>query len=201
MSNSHAQAAPGASSIDGLSKAVMALAIVWTAVQAVVLGVAAFASSTPASVTAGAVFAVVQVATFVVACRWLQLSREAVLTANPAAPRTRSPVWVWMGWVIPVIAFWVPYQVVRDVRAGAVSSPRPGLGAWWGFWVASWLLANVVQLPSWAGGDGASGSVQDVVVGGLALVATVVALVLWVRVVQDVTDGQRRLRGAVAPTS
>jgi hypothetical protein len=58
-------------------------------------------------------------------------------------------VWVWLGWVIPVVSLWFPYQVVRDIlraTCGAVrgvSVPRNLLGPWWTSWL---LLAWAMQI-------------------------------------------------------
>ncbi len=62
----------------------------------------------------------VQLAAAVVTCLWLWQSRVLAEAVSPGRGHARSRVWVWLGWIVPVVAFWFPYQVVRDVRAATV---------------------------------------------------------------------------------
>lgn len=136
----------------------------------------------------GSLYATVTIAVFVVACVWLSRSRELATAVQPRATHARRPVWVWLGWIVPVVNLWFPLQVVRDIRAatGAVpdrSRSARGLGWWWCCWVVA-LLAENVSLNV----DG-----QDVLrtqLDAVALVATVVGYALWVRVVRDLTARQ-----------
>ncbi len=69
------------------------------------------------------------------------------------APHTRSRVWVWAGWFVPVVALWFPLQVVRDVWKASHPDADPEgynmygmsstnvLGWWW----AAWLVDLVVD--------------------------------------------------------
>jgi hypothetical protein len=29
--------------------------------------------------------------------------------------RKRSETWVWLGWIVPIVSFWLPFQVVRAI--------------------------------------------------------------------------------------
>jgi hypothetical protein len=206
---------PTVSVPDGLATWSVAVASVWSAVQVLMLASSSgaaeeYARAVVAGGSAGDVWTTydslgtllipVQLAAFVVTCLWLQRSRELALAVRPRERHARGAVWVWLGWVVPVVAFWFPFQVVRDVRTGATGfRGRPGLGLWW----ASWLVMLVVS--NWAA-NVASGRGDPAVLPaleGLATLAIVVCLWRWVRIVREVTAAQRSVladpRGPVAP--
>ena len=60
---------------------------------------------------------VIEIAAGVVTVVWLWKSRTFAEAVSPGWPHARSRVWVWLGWIVPIVAFVFPYQVVRDVRA------------------------------------------------------------------------------------
>ena len=134
----------------------------------------------------------VQLAAGIVTCVWLWRSRVFAEVLSPGRRHARSRVWVWLGWIVPVVALWFPYQVVRDVRAATVRAPGPGLGWWWAGWLlwswASNLASQIVSFPSSA----AAGTFLSLpVVSTFATVAVVLALVFWVRTVREISAGQR----------
>ncbi len=77
----------------------------------------------------------VMVAAWIVGCLWLQACRGVVQVVAPMVRQERGPVWVWLGWIIPVVALWFPYQVVRDVLRGAGVRAGAALGWWWAAWL------------------------------------------------------------------
>lgn len=136
----------------------------------------------------------IQVAAAVVTVVWLWRSRTFAEAVSPDRHHARSRVWVWLGWILPVVSLWFPYQVVRDVRAATSRAERPGLGVWWAAWLVAGFAANTSGrvLASRDPGDWSALPLLD----GVATVAIVVAAVLWARVVREVTAGQR---AAVSP--
>lgn len=196
--------APAPSAPRGLAVWTIGLACAWTAIQALVFALspaaaeeyarAVAAGGSPMGVTAaydqvGALLIPVQVAAFVVGCLWLQRSRAIAVARSPHVRQVRGAVWVWLGWVVPVVFLWFPFQVVRDVRAGTVGGRRAtGLGLWWACWLVSLWAANQAALL--AMGLGAQDPVSLPFFEGVATVACVVALVLWVRVVREVSAAQ-----------
>jgi Domain of unknown function (DUF4328) len=201
-------ALPPLRSAAGLGTAAIVLACVWTAVQVLRLalapsaaealrrageaGVGAFNSEFTGYDAVGIPFIAVEVATYVVACVWLYRSRSTAVAANPGHVHERSAVWTWLGWWVPIVSFWFPYQVVRDVRRASASGRISGIGGWW----AAWL---VFVIASSAAGRMATRTTPEatlIAAEGLmyvelvATVAMVVALVLWIRIIQDVTRYQ-----------
>lgn len=188
----------------GLAAAVIALAGAWTGLQ-VLLMVLSFSAAEQFSraeaigvdlievFTAydalGGLFLPIQIASFVVTCLWLQRSRAFAQHADPSSGHVRGPVWVWLGWVVPIVSFWFPFQVVRDIRRGATGVERGGLGLWWASWLAAVLLANQSALT--AMGVGSRDPAMLPAVEVLATVATVGAFAWWVRIVQEITSAQR----------
>lgn len=132
---------------------------------------------------------VLQIAAAVVTIVWLWRSRTFAEAMTPGWPHARSRVWVWLGWMLPVVALWFPFQVVRDVRAATLRENRPGLGWWW----ASWL---VLGFASNAGANILTSDNSDIWIvlpffDGIAAIAVVVAAALWSKVVREVSAGQR----------
>lgn len=134
----------------------------------------------------------VSLAAYVVGCLWLSQSRQFAQAVAPQFPHARDAVWVWLGWVIPVVAFWFPLQVVRDVRAATVDRrSATGLAVWW----SAWLL-SFVRITFWSNSDPSlvPQLVSELVTG----VATLIAAVMWVRIVREITSAQRARIQAVS---
>ncbi len=141
----------------------------------------------------------VQLAAAVVTCLWLWQSRVLAEAVSPARGHARSRVWVWLGWIVPVVAFWFPYQVVRDVRAATVVAPRRGLGWWWAGWLLWSVATNVATQLTTLSSAGAAGTFALLPVAEtVGTAGLVLALVLWVRTVREITAGQRAAVGADA---
>jgi hypothetical protein len=188
----------------GLATASIVIACVWTALQALSMVLSFSAAEQLARAeSAGAdlrgVYTAydsvaawllpVEIAALVVSCLWLQASRHYAVVASPAVRHARGPVWVWLGWVVPVVSLWFPYQVVRDVRAGTPGVARGGLGLWWACWLVAMWFTNQSSFASLGWRPEGLGSIPVFEVG--ASVATLVAAVQWVRIVREVTAAQR----------
>ncbi|MEU2199373.1 DUF4328 domain-containing protein [Isoptericola sp. NPDC019482] len=196
----------------GLAAAAVALAVTWCAIQVVLLA-AAFQAVEPyeAALAAGGSLSSVstpydelgsfllplQVATFVVACLWLQQCRRAAVALSPTVRQVRGPVWVWLGWAVPVVSLWFPFQVVRDVRAAAVGGRAPSrLGWWWACWLVGLWASNQAAFSSL--GLAARDPETIPVFEGLATVAVAAGAVLWTGLVREITAG---LRARLAPAA
>lgn len=117
---------------------------------------------------------------------WLQASRKFAVAANPAARFARGPAWTWLGWWVPIVSLWAPYQVVRDIRGAVVPDRerRVALGLWWPFW----LLAGLRL--------GASSSQDlEIAVRSVAALALTIAFIYWVRIVREITRAQEKVAG------
>lgn len=145
--------------------------------------------------TVGLILFAVMIAAYVVTCLWLYRARTNSTTMQPHLHHARSPGWAWGGWICPVVNFWFPFQVVRDVgRDQSGLSALSGLGAWWTFWLLSSITTAVGgQL---AGVDTTPSVFALFVTVGAVL--NVVALTFWVRIVRDVTQLQDTLMGSAA---
>ncbi|OLP52446.1 hypothetical protein BJM39_24500 [Salmonella enterica subsp. enterica serovar Javiana] len=119
----------------------------------------------------------------------------------------RSAVWCWLGWVVPVVAWWFPRQVVRDVhRASSPEHAAPrGLDLWWGLFVGGTLVSQAADRLAFSGDELSYLSL----LAPLNVAATVMllgALLVWVRIVtatvrlQEAAAGGTPLsQGAGAP--
>lgn len=117
---------------------------------------------------------------------WLQASRRFAEAANPTARFAHGRAWTWLGWWVPIVFLWVPYRVVRDIRAAVVpdGDRRVSLGLWWTFW----LLAGLRLVSS-------SSADAEIAVRSVAVVALIVAFVHWIRMIREITRAQEQVAG------
>jgi len=200
---------PRASAPSGLAVGVIVLALVLTAVQ-VSIAVAAWPAAETYRQAArdglapwdvftvydglvGLLFPTL-LACYVVTCLWLRRCRANLDRFAPHLHHARSPIWTWLGWVVPVVAFWFPYQVVRDVQPDRVATPRVWLGCWWAGWLGFQLtLQSTGHLTASQDAIDEDLVMALPVLEAITTVALVVALVPWVRVVRRTTAAQHRL--------
>lgn len=127
---------------------------------------------------------------------WLFQVRATAAAIAPAGMR-RSSVWTSLGWVVPVVQVWFPKQIVDDSARVTVEalgargrrSRQVPTAAWWIAWLAYLLLANRAGLLQGGVGavDGGGRPPVRPELEILVAVAGTVALVLWLRVLRDVT--------------
>jgi len=133
------------------------------------------------------------VAAWVVTSLWLSRARVNADALNPGRRHKRSAGWAWLGWLVPVVSYWFPYQYVRDVRLATVAGERRHstvVGWWW----ATWLVSQHI---GWIGGWIVMPAGSDTFWFGLlapveaaAAVVAVAALVCWLRIVRQITEDQ-----------
>ena len=136
------------------------------------------------------------VGAYVVTCLWLTQARDNARTIDPEFHHARRSGWIWGGWVCPIVNFWFPFQVVRDVYRPAAREPgaSPTIGLWWTAWVVLIVVSRIADRLSQRALDGATGNGAEAASAVLAVI-TVVALVLWAMVVRQVTTVQHRALG------
>lgn len=185
--------------VPGGSTAVVVLASVVTALQ-VIAFVVALRSATrgtgvpePAAVSLTDLpIMLAQVAAGVVTCVWLWRSRQFAVVVDPGAPHAREAAWVWLGWIVPVVAWWFPYQVVRDIREATVRDPAGRGGLWWGAWLVASLASTVSFCTVVLVVTGIAAPVLVPVMEGVVLVATGLALWGWIEIVREIDAAQRQ---------
>lgn len=159
--------------------------------EAAAQGVAAADVMTPLDVV-GIPLGLAQFVAWVVTAIWLTQARENAEALHPMVRHARSKVWAWLGWIVPFVSFWFPYQYVRDVRSATFSDERKYstvVGRWW----AAWLVYVVSQ----TAGTRMMVSTEGYAASGLAeweslnAVFAIVALAFWVRVVTEVRQDQQ----------
>jgi hypothetical protein len=138
------------------------------------------------------------IASYVVTCLWLGKCRKNADLFAPDYKQDRDSVWVWLGWLIPIVSLWFPYQVVRDVRRASIQlrAESATIVWWWVAWLV-WLVGSRIAgnlFPDDLDKSGANGLAQAIpVVETINGVAILVALVLWIRLVREITHGQVQL--------
>ena len=105
----------------------------------------------------------------------------------------RSETWVWLGWIVPIVSFWLPFQVVRDIlkasHAGVVPA-RLWLGLWWACWIIPMLLQPASRTPSLEGEVVTSYFTVNPGTATVNAALGVAAFVLWIRIVRAIVDAQ-----------
>ena len=71
------------------------------------------------------------------------LYRAARLARNAGLPAKRDPVWAFLGFFVPVVNFWFPYQVARDTLAPGDRQRRIA-GLWWTWYLLASFGAAAV---------------------------------------------------------
>ncbi|NYK37261.1 DUF4328 domain-containing protein, partial [Salmonella enterica subsp. enterica serovar Typhimurium] len=80
-----------------------------------------------------------------------QRARRLAEALAPGFAHQRGPAWTWLGWIVPVVGLWFPYQVVRDIVRNAWRDPwgdqrrRLDLGLWWGAWVVALFAGQIAS--------------------------------------------------------
>ena len=77
---------------------------------------------------------------------WLQ--RAATVARNLQYPARRTPAWAVVGWFVPVVNFWIPYQCARDCLP-PTHPDRRTVKQWWTAYLVGttlWLVTLVVAL-------------------------------------------------------
>lgn len=82
---------------------------------------------------------------------------------------------------------------MRDVCTGSGARLRDPLGPWWGCWLAAMWLTNQAAFSS--AGFGSRDPSMIPFFELLATPVTIVAFVMWVRIVRSVTEAQKGSRG------
>lgn len=193
----------------GLGVASVVLAVTWTLVQlthmtfapqaaqafadAADLGLKPYESAFTAYDMVGMFVLPAALAAYVVSGLWLYKSRVSAQGANPSFVHERGKVWAWLGWAVPFVSLWFPYQVVRDVRRATSPRPVTGIGWWWAAWLVGYFVGQSADKTSSRTTEAMTPIVANLVVPleVVSSIGMVVALVLWIRIVREVTTWQR----------
>ncbi len=142
---------------------------------------------------------VVYVVAIVAFLVWLFRVRANAEILSPGGHRRGQP-WLIFGWVVPIINFWFPKQIVDDIWSASSRVPSPPRGlfnAWWAAWLigtwvtnaASRLLFNADELEPLA-----AAARFDVV----SIVLMLIAAVLAIGVIRKISEAQEEHRSAAA---
>jgi Domain of unknown function (DUF4328) len=145
---------------------------------------------------------------------WLYRVRSHA-TQMSQVPHRRRKVWVTLGWFVPIVSFWFPYQVVADIYRASepAENPRrygflvsaPGyIGWWWACWLIGMIADRVVVAVTNGNVVGRNDLIAGSGLGSISAVTWVAAAVLFIRYVRDVTAMQHEraaLIGARFPGS
>ena len=125
---------------------------------------------------------------------WLYRARKNAEVLEPRRHHARRAGWAWGGWICPIVSFWFPFQVVRDVhRATSPLRPSATVGWWWALFLLMLVGRRISDVESDATTADASGA-QGVAI--FFAVVMVVALGLWGLLLHRITkDQHERIHG------
>jgi hypothetical protein len=75
------------------------------------------------------------------------LYRAAKFARNAGLPARRDPVWAALGFFVPIVNFWFPYQVAADSFPRTDRNRRLA-GRWWTWYLISTVFVAVVLIAS-----------------------------------------------------
>jgi hypothetical protein len=141
----------------------------------------------------GALKPLAALAAYVVTCLWLWHCRRNVADLRPSAPQRHSPGWVWGSWLTPVLAWWFPQQVVRDIASapddsGTLARP-PRLGWWW----AAFLAMQAAGVAAAALHTSPASAELWFAADAIHAVLALTALALWVPIIRYIDHDQAAL--------
>ena len=122
------------------------------------------------------------------------LYRAATLARRAGLPARREPVWAIVGFFVPVISLWFPYQVAADCLR-ADDPNRRLVAAWWSFQIAQIVLSGAAGITALFSPSAA------LVVGVVGAVAAALNAYTGIRMIDAIGTTHRRLvpRAEVAP--
>jgi hypothetical protein len=157
------------------------------------------------------ILALIGLPLWIVTAIWLSRARGNAAVLAPAHLR-RSAVWCWLGWLVPIVSWWFPKQLVDDswrITAHQLPGTSRGryrsTGLWWGLWVAFSVLDGASLRVSVFSSDPSSVSYDphlgvnpwlEFVVAVLAIAA----YAAWVPVALGVSRAQEELKARFTPT-
>jgi hypothetical protein len=122
---------------------------------------------------------------------WLWKVRRNVDQIDRAGQRHRR-IWTWLGWLVPIMNYWYPYQIVRDLGE---SSQRPKLPyrSWWAAWVIGFFFENhaLSPFPIFAPQPAGLANLETYLAIGIAALA--IANVLWLVILVGITTAQTQV--------
>ncbi|WP_417555879.1 DUF4328 domain-containing protein [Microbacterium sp.] len=125
---------------------------------------------------------------------WLIWQHGAASSVTPTALR-RSPAWHVGSWFIPIVAWWFPFQNIKDIaqEARARLSDRM-LGLWWALWIAPSVIGGIARWMYQGASDmeGLASALSVSIFGNALWIAA--AALAWIVVgrITDALDPARR---------
>ncbi|MEU6177646.1 DUF4328 domain-containing protein [Streptomyces coeruleorubidus] len=131
---------------------------------------------------------------------WLDRVRDNARALSGAEPRYGS-LWLYLGWILPVVNLWIPRGVVADVHRSVFPDRRlPAVvNWWWALWLAG--LAGGVGLMYTDSTDEVIARAYTAVLPLLAADAVIVAAAVTAALmIRTLTTAQQRRLDETAPT-
>ena len=76
------------------------------------------------------------------------LYRAATVAQRVGLPARRATMWAWLGFLVPVVNLWFPYQVAADATP-AGDPARRRVTWWWTCWIAQMFITFPIAVTSY----------------------------------------------------
>lgn len=82
---------------------------------------------------------------YIATTRLLAFAYDREIKTNPTAVRLKR-IWIYLGWVTPVVSFWFPKRIVDDLveaKSKRINEPNPtskNSMTWWTTWISHDLI-------------------------------------------------------------
>ena len=119
---------------------------------------------------------------------WLSAVRRNVEQIDRGGQRRRR-IWVWLAWMVPIVNYWYPFQIVRDLGESS-QQPKLPYRSWWAAWVIAFFLENHGLDPFAVYAPLPFSLTNLEYYLGAGEVALVIAFALWLVIVRGITKGQ-----------
>ncbi len=73
------------------------------------------------------------------------LYQAATISRRAGLPARREPVWAFVGFLVPIVSIWFPYQVAADLFAPDDSNRRLA-GRWWGLYLSQGFAVMLILI-------------------------------------------------------
>jgi hypothetical protein len=122
------------------------------------------------------------------------LYRAATVARRAGLPARREAMWAWLGFLVPIVNLWFPYQVAADALP-ADDPARRRVGWWWACWIAQGFLVVPIAVTSFF-----SRPAAVVLAIGLSAVPVATAVLAQAMITATVA-AHRRIVGTAHPSN
>ena len=140
---------------------------------------------------------VVYVSTAIVFIAWFRRAYRNVPSLS-GQPLEWNSAWTIWGWIVPILNFYRPFQLMKEIWYGSVERFEPDDDAkfdmvkwWWGAWLVSSVVSRMIFRYGLRSGDEVDSLLVQSRLTAVETALTAIAAILALRVVNEITRRQK----------